>query len=137
VPKSFETTTDMLLDVGLETLIGALVLAFLIAVVTAGAYLWLRRGKSDVTAMLVALIVVANLACLVTGASFIESRSHFALRGPVLRPAGPLSSGHDRWQVSMSRRFDRHGDRSRRNSAPDRAVANRNASGERAAISPE
>jgi hypothetical protein len=75
MPQPVGLTIDMLLNLSLDTLIGALLLAVLIAVVAAGAYLWLRRGKSDVTATLVAVSLVANLACLVTGAGFIQSRS--------------------------------------------------------------
>ena len=74
MPQVVGTTFEMLLDLDLDTIVGALVLAVLVAALTAGAYLWLRRGKSDVTAMLVSLIVIANLACLVTGAGFIRSR---------------------------------------------------------------
>ena len=75
MPQVVGTTFEMLLDLDLDTIVGALVLAVLVATLTAGAYLWLRRGKSDVTAMLVSLIVIANLACLVTGAGFIRSKS--------------------------------------------------------------
>jgi hypothetical protein len=75
MPQPVASTIDMLLNVGVETLIDALLLAILIALPTAGAYLWLRRGKSDVAAILVAVILVANLACMVTGAGFIHSRS--------------------------------------------------------------
>jgi predicted PurR-regulated permease PerM len=81
MPRPIGSTIDMLLNVGADTLIGALILAVLIAVLTAGFYLWLRRGKSDVTTILVALILVANLACLVTGAGFIQSRSRSQLVG--------------------------------------------------------
>ena len=136
MPKPFESTIDMLLDVGLDTLIGALVLAFMIAVVSASAYLWLRRGKSDVTALLVALIVVTNVACLVTGAGFIKWTSQSTQFRIALRRPSPLASGHERWQNSMSRRFDNHR-RSRRNAAPDPAVAARNVIGEPTSISPE
>ena len=100
MPKPFESTIDMLLDVGLDTLIGALVLAFMIAVVSASAYLWLRRGKSDVTALLVALIVVTNVACLVTGAGFIKWTSQSTQFRIALRRPSPLASGHERWQNS-------------------------------------
>ena len=75
MPQPVGSTIDMLLNLGSDTLIAGLLLAVLIAALTAGAYLWLRRGKSDVTIILVSFILVANLACLVTGAGFIQWRS--------------------------------------------------------------
>ena len=75
MPRAVGTTFDMLLDLNLDTIVGAMILALLIATLTAGVYHWLRRGKKDVTAVLVSLIVIANLACLVTGAGFVQSRS--------------------------------------------------------------
>jgi hypothetical protein len=87
MPRAIGTTFDMLLDLNLDAIIGAMVLALLIATLTAGAYYWLRRGKSDVTAVLVSLIVIANLACLVTGAGFIQSRRSQSPH-PAVLPAG-------------------------------------------------
>lgn len=75
MPESVGTTIDMVLDLGLDTIIGALFLAALTAAVTTGMYLLLRRGKPDVSGLLVSLILVANLACLVMGAGFIQTRS--------------------------------------------------------------
>jgi hypothetical protein len=85
MPESVGTTVDMLLDLDRDTIVGALVLAVLIAAMTAGAYLWLRRGKRDVSALLVSLLAIANLVCLVTGAGFIQSRSR--LRRIVVVPS--------------------------------------------------
>jgi predicted PurR-regulated permease PerM len=136
VPKPFESTINMLLDVGLDTLIGALILAVLIAMVTASAYLWLRRGKADVTALLAALIVVTNVACLVTGAGFIEWRSRSTKSDLALARPGLFASGHERWQNNISRRSERH-PRWRRNTAPEHAVATQNVIGKPEAISPE
>ena len=75
MPQIFGTTIDMFLELGQDAIIGAMVLSVLVAALTAGAYLWLRRGKSDVTAVLVGLIVITNLACLTTGAAFVRSQS--------------------------------------------------------------
>ena len=101
MPQVFGTTIDMLLELGQDAIIAAMVLSVLVAALTAGAYLWLRRGKSDVTAVLVGLIVIANLACLATGAAFVRSRSQSAQsvatavgrREAIV--AGPHRSGRD------------------------------------------
>jgi hypothetical protein len=106
----------MLLNVGLETLIGGLILAVLIAVLTAGAYLWLRRGKSDVMTILVTLILVANLACLVTGAGFIQLRSSSVY-------VGPRGSGQENRKISAVSRFARPAHLERRAFFPRRAPA--------------
>jgi hypothetical protein len=136
MPQPVGSTIDMLLDVGLETLIGGLVLAVLIAMLTAGAYFLLRRGKSDMTAILVALIVVANLACLVTGAGFIESRSHFRRFGPSLLRTGSHGSDQN-GQVGVSRHSARSVHRWRRTSLPAHAAPKRLSNSEAAAVSPE
>jgi hypothetical protein len=137
MPQPVGSTIDMLLDLGLETLVGALVLAVLIAMLTAGAYFWMRRGKSDTTAILVTLIVVANLACLVTGAGFIESRSHFRRFGPSLLRTGSHGSDQENGQVGVSRRSVRSVHRWRRTSLPGRAAPTRLSNSEAAAVSPE
>jgi hypothetical protein len=137
MPQPVGSTIDMLLDVGLETLIGALVLTVLIAMLTAGAYFWLRRGKSDMTAILVALIVVANLACLVTGAGFIESRSHFRRLGPSSLRTGSHGSDQENGQVGVSRHSARSVHRWRRTSLPGHAAPKRLSNSEAAAVSPE
>jgi hypothetical protein len=137
MPQPVGSTIDMLLDVGLETLIGGLVLAVLIAMLTAGAYFLLRRGKSDVTVILVALIVVANVACLVTGAGFIESRSHARRFGPSLLRAGSNGGDHENGQVGVSRRSVRSAHRWRRTSLPAHAAPKRLSNSEAAAVSLE
>ena len=137
MPQTVGSTIDMLLDVGLETLVGALVLAVLIAMLTAGAYFWMRRGKSDTTAILVALIVVANVACLVTGAGFIESRSHIRRFGPSLLRTGSHGSDQENGRVGVSRHSARSVHRWRRTSLPAHAAPKRLSNSEAAAVSPE
>jgi hypothetical protein len=118
LPQSIGSTIDMLLVVGLDTLIGALVLAVLIAALTAGAYLWLRRGKSDVSAVLITLILLANLTCLVTGAAFIQSKHS-------LKRTGPIVVGQEDGTIHMPRRGGRPDTAWRRTSYPHRGTANR------------
>jgi len=76
MPQSIEKTLDMLIDLGPDTLIKALFLAALLALMAAYPYHWLRRGRSEMMGTLVSLFLVGNLACLVVGAAFIQ------LRGP-------------------------------------------------------
>ena len=137
MPQSMQSTIDMLVDAGVETLISALVLAFLIATLTAGTYFWLRRGKSDGTAILVSLIVVANLACLMTGARFIESRTHVAELRAALRQSGSLVRGQAYGHLRMSRFPDRSAHRSRRNSLPGGSAAKQLANAETVAAAPK
>jgi predicted PurR-regulated permease PerM len=127
----------MLLDVGLDTLIGGLLLAVLMAMVTASAYLWLRRGKSEVTAILVALILIANLACLVTGASFIDAKSQTSKMQPVLSRIGSLNAGREPWQTGAPRRSGRFSHRSKQTSSSGSAASGQNVNGKPAAPSPE
>ena len=107
MPQPVGTTIDMLLELGQDAIIGALVLSVLVAALTAGAYLWLRRGKSDVTAILVSLIVIANLACMVTGAGFIQSRLQSAPPGTLIggqRGTVTASHHHLGWDGTIWRR---------------------------------
>jgi hypothetical protein len=57
-----------------EAFIGALLLAFVIALATAGSYRWLARHKPDTTMLLVCLILVANLACTLATVGFVQSK---------------------------------------------------------------
>jgi hypothetical protein len=107
MPQPVGSTIDMLLNMSADTVIGALLLAVVIAAVTANSYSWLRRGKSDLTTILVALILVGNLACLVTGAGFIQWTSHSSRIGSPDR-------GQKNGQVSAPRRLVRPGVRWRR-----------------------
>jgi hypothetical protein len=129
MPQPVGATFDMLLDVGAETLIGGLILAVLLAVLAASAYLWLRRGKSDVTVILVSTVLVANLACLVTGAGFIQSRSSS-------RRIGLRGGGQENRKVSASRRVARPATQWRRTSSPRRAPAKQAVNSEDAPVSP-
>jgi hypothetical protein len=137
MPQPVGSTINMLLDVGLEPLVGALVMAVLIATLTAGAYFWLRRGKSDVTAILVALIVVANLACMVTGAGYIASRSRGLKLGVESAPIGTIANGRENGQVDVPRRFAGSAARWRRTSSRSRSVAKQLVDGEEATVAPE
>jgi hypothetical protein len=137
MPQPIGSTIDMLLDVGLDALVGALILAVLIATLTAGAYFWVRRGKSDVTAILVALIFVANLASLVTGAGFIASKSRAIQLGPALHRIGRLGNSQENGQVNVPRRFAGSAARWRRASSRDRSTATRRVQGEAAAVAPD
>lgn len=119
MPESVGSTIDMLLELDRDTIIGAIILAFLIAALTAGAYLWLRRNKSDVSSILVSLILVANLACLATGAGFAQSRS------PGIHAGSPGAARHE-----IPRHPGRHGTSWRRTSHPRPAPADRPASDE-------
>jgi hypothetical protein len=123
MPRPVGSTIDMLLDVSLDTVIGAMFLAFLIAAMTAGAYLWIRRGKSDATGILVALILVANLACLVTGAGFSQSRSQS-------RRIGSGYSSQANGKINASSRSVRSGNRSRRTSFSQAIPAKRSVNSE-------
>ena len=118
MPQVFGTTIDMLLELGQDAIIGAMVLSVLVAALTAGAYLWLRRGKSDVTAVLVGLIVIANLACLTTGAAFVRSR---------FRSAQSVATASDRREAlaAAQRRSGRDGGAWRRAAGPRRPRADR------------
>ena len=118
MPQVFGTTIDMLLELGQDAIIGAMVLSVLVAALTAGAYLWLRRGKSDVTAVLVGLIVIANLACLTTGAAFVRSRSRSAQS---VAPSG----GRRETIAAAPRRFGRDAGAWRRTAGPRRGRADR------------
>ncbi len=137
MPQPVETTMNMLLDIGPETLIGALILAVLIATLTTGAYSWLRRGKSEATTILVALILVANLACLVTGAGFIKSMSTPLQSSSTSRRMGTLAGGLENGQHGMPYHRVRSGPRWRRTSYPGRARAERTANSAAAPVSPE
>ena len=130
MPQPVGSTIDMLLNLDSDTVIAGLLLAVLIAALTAGAYLWLRRGKSDVTIMLVSFILVANLACLVTGAGFIQWRS---LSHRISAPTG----GQENGQVRVAGRFTPTAGRWRRTafSRPDRVK--RTVNSKDAPVSPE
>jgi hypothetical protein len=137
MPQPVGSTINMLLDLGLEPLVGALVFAVLIATLTAGAYSWLRRGKSDVTTILVALIVVANLACMVTSAGYIASRSRGLRLKDEPGPTRPFLNGQENGQVIVPRRFSSSAARWRQISSRGRAAARRLANSEEVAVPPE
>ena len=122
MPQVFGTTIDMLLELGQDAIIGALVLSVLVAALAAGAYLWLRRGKSDVTAVLVGLIVITNLACLTTGAAFVRSRSRSA-------QSVTTSGGRRETIAAAPRRFGRDTGAWRRADLPRRGRASRGVDG--------
>ena len=131
MPRAIGTTFDMLLDLNLDAIVGAMVLALLIATLTAGAYHWLRRGKSDVTAVLVSLIVIANLACLVTGAGFIQSRWSQSPH-PAALPAGRQGAF-----ATSPRRPGRDATAWRRTDSPRRGHPDVFLSGERTSVPPD
>jgi hypothetical protein len=131
MPRAIGTTFDMLLDLNLDTIVGALILALLIATVTAGAYHWLRRGKSDVTAVLVSLIVIANLACLATGAGFIQSRWSQSPH-PVV-----LSASQQKAFATSPHRSGRDATAWRRTGSPRRGHPDVFLSGERTSVPPD
>jgi hypothetical protein len=85
MPQSVEMTFDMLVDLGADTLIKALFLAALMALMAAYPYLWLRRGRSEMMGTLISLFLVGNLACFVVGAAFIQLRDPY--RSYALRQA--------------------------------------------------
>jgi hypothetical protein len=106
VPQPVTTLLNMVLDVGMEPLIGALILAFLLAALTASTYMWLKRGKPDVKVLLVTLILGANLACFATGAGFI----HWKFSANRAR----LVVDQPRRGAGVARRFAGHDTRARR-----------------------
>jgi hypothetical protein len=129
MPQVVAETFDMLLDLGAETLIGALFLATLLALLVASVYLRLRRGKSDVMMLLVSMILVANLACLVTGASFVQSKD-----SP--RRIGPYGGDQANQRVSAPRRFAHPGTTWRRPFSPRRAPAKQPVNSDEAPAAP-
>jgi hypothetical protein len=135
MPQPVGSTIDLLLDLGPETLIGALILATLIATVTAWVYSWLRRGKPDATTILVALIIVANLACLTAGAGFVRSRSNFLQLRSISDRTGSFAGVQEDEQRDAPRRRGRPGPRWRQASQVGRAPAKRVPAGEAAPVS--
>ncbi len=136
MPQPVGLTIDLLLDLGPETLIGALILAVLIATLTACVYSWLRRGKSEATTILVALIIVANLACLTAGAGFIRSRSSFLQVKSRSDQTGSLGDGQENEQGGEPRYVGRSAPRWRRTSRAGRNPAKRAPNSEAAPVSP-
>jgi hypothetical protein len=64
---------NFLMDLAPEELIGAVMLALLLAAVMTGIYCALRRRKSDAATLLVPLMLVGNLAGMLVGASYIRT----------------------------------------------------------------
>jgi hypothetical protein len=56
-----------------DAFIGALLLALVIAVATAGTYRWLTGHKPDALMLLVCLVLVANLASTLVAVGFVQS----------------------------------------------------------------
>src|SRR5262249_30006996 len=109
MPKAMGTTMDMLLDVGLDTIVGALILAFLIALVTAGAYFLVRRGTTRCTTKRVTFVLTAKVACLVTGAGFIQSRSASARRDRAIVDRVSRNANEPRHRVRPATKWRRAG----------------------------
>ena len=136
MPQPIGSTIDLLLDLGPEMLIGALILAALIATVTAWGYSWLRRGKPDATTILVALIIVGNLACLTAGAGFVRSRSTFLQLRSTSDRTGSVAGGQESEQRNAPHRRGRPATRWRQTPLVGRAPAKRVLTGDAAPVSP-
>jgi predicted PurR-regulated permease PerM len=65
---------EYLSDLPPAAFIGALLLALAIAATTAATYRWLARRKPDASMLLVCLILLANLACILAAAVFVQSK---------------------------------------------------------------
>ena len=66
-------TIDFLSHLPPDAFIGALFLALVIAVATAGAYRWLAGHKPDALILLVCLVLLANLASTLVAVGFVQS----------------------------------------------------------------
>jgi hypothetical protein len=67
-------TTDSVMDLPPDTLVGAILLALVVAIGTACAYRWMARQRSGSLTLLVCLVMSANLACIIVTVSLVESR---------------------------------------------------------------
>jgi hypothetical protein len=69
-----QRTIDFLSYLPPQAYFGAMLLSLAFAVVTAGAYRWLAARNPDAWMQLVCLILVANLACTLAAAGFVQSQ---------------------------------------------------------------
>jgi hypothetical protein len=67
-------TTDSVMDLPPDTLVGAILLALVVAIGTAGAYRYIAQQRPSSLTLLVCLVLSANLACIIMTVSFFESR---------------------------------------------------------------
>jgi predicted PurR-regulated permease PerM len=66
-------TTEFLGDLAPEAIVGALLLALVIAMTTAGTFRWLARRKPNASTLLVCLVLLANLACILATLGYVQS----------------------------------------------------------------
>jgi hypothetical protein len=67
-------TTDSVMNLPPDTLIGAILLALVVAIGTAGAYHYMAQQRRSSLTLLVSLVLSANLACIIMTVSLVESR---------------------------------------------------------------
>ena len=68
-----ESTIEFVGQVPPGAFIGALLLALVVALTTAGTYRWLAGRKPDALMLLVCLVLLANLACTLAAVGFVQS----------------------------------------------------------------
>jgi hypothetical protein len=66
-------TSDLVMDLPPDTLVGAMLLAMVAALGAASAYRWMARPKPSSLTLLVFLVLLANLACIIATVSFVHS----------------------------------------------------------------
>ncbi len=68
-----ERTIDYVGNLPPAAVIGALLLAFVIALTAVGVYRWLAGRKPDALMLLVCLVLLGNLACTLAAVGFVQS----------------------------------------------------------------
>jgi hypothetical protein len=71
--EQVERTIDFVGNLPPAAVIGALLLALVIALTTVGAYRLLAGRKPDALMLLVCLVLLANLACTLAAIGFVQS----------------------------------------------------------------